>query len=154
MLGLMLVLYGLGSAEPAWRPEAHGDLSDQVLFRNGTEEAGVVGVHPVVSHDEDVVLGHDHRAEGLDDGCSVGGALLGGQEVGFVWRLAVHQQDTFLHRDLFPREAHDPFYDLFVLTIVDALEDHEVTPVGICEVVDELAWPDEVSRLQRLGHAG
>src|SRR5918998_281058 len=119
----MLALCGLGSAESARWPEAQGYLSDQVLFRYGTEEAGVVGVRPVVSHDEDVVLGHDHRAEGVDAGCFVGRTLLGGQEVGFVWWRAVHQQDAFLYRDLFPRDAHDTFYDLFVLTLVDALED-------------------------------
>ena len=75
----MLVLCGLGNAESAWWPEAQGDLSDEVLFRYWAEESGVVGVRPVVSHDEDVVLGHDHRAEGIDAGYFAGGgALLGG----------------------------------------------------------------------------
>ncbi len=68
-----------GGAETAWWPEARGDFSDEVLFRYGAEEARVVGVRPVVSHDEDVVLGHDHRAEGVDAGYIVGGgAFLGG----------------------------------------------------------------------------
>ena len=150
----MLVLCGLGSAESAWWPEACGDFSDEVLFREGAEKSGVVGVRPVVSHDEDVVLGHDNRAEGIDTRYFAGGgALLGGQEVGFVRWLAVYQQDAFLYRDLFSRKAHDPFYDLFVLTLVDALEDHEIPLIRVREIVDKLVCQDVVSRLQSWGHA-
>ncbi len=62
----MLASCGSRGADPARRPEARGDFSDQVLLWNGAEEARVVGVSAVVAHDEEVMLRHDHRTEGID----------------------------------------------------------------------------------------
>src|SRR5215210_7482547 len=149
----MSMLCRLGGAELAWWPEAQRDLSDEVLLRDGAEEARVVGVCPVVSHDEDVVLGHDHRSEGVDAGSFAGGGAFSCGDVGLVWRFAVNQQSAFLYRDLISRQPDDPFYDLFVLFLVDAFEDHEVALLGVDEVVDKLIRQYAVSRLQRRGHA-
>ena len=48
----------------ARRPEAKKHLADDVLLRDGAEDAGVAGVGPIVPHNENVFGWYLYRTEG------------------------------------------------------------------------------------------
>src|SRR5215210_6409683 len=64
VLGKVLGKWCLEPAQPAGRPYTQEGLPNDVLLRDGADDAGVGRVSPVVSHDENVSVWHPNRAVG------------------------------------------------------------------------------------------
>src|SRR4028119_1120232 len=117
------------AAYPVQRPEAQEGLALYVLFGEGTEDARVRRVGPVVAHHEDVVLRYGGRGEEA----LVGELLV---RVGLLLRLPVYDEAPRADRHPVAGEADDALYEVRV-RVVDALEDDDVAALGFGEPVDE-----------------
>src|SRR4028119_1695037 len=90
----------LEEAYPVRRPEAQEGLALYVLFGQGAEDAGVLGVGAVVSHHEDVVF----RDGGGGEEARVGELLVGER---FLLGLPVHDEAPRADRHPVAGEADD-----------------------------------------------
>jgi len=132
-----------------WWPEDHERLTLYVLQGNRPDEARVARVGPVVTHHEDLALGHHRRAEGT----RIRGSFV---NVGLLLALAVDKECPVLNRDFVSWQPYNALYQILLATLgatLDALEDYDVVPLGRVKAVDEFVDENSISYLKGRDHA-
>src|SRR5215203_7158518 len=127
-------------------PEAYERLALYVLDGQRPKHPGVRRVRPVVPHYEDLPLGHLSRLVG-----AVERQLF--VQVRLLLLLPVYQKGAATHLDLVPRQGDDALDELLVVSLTDALEDDDISSLGLSKAVDELVRQDPIPHLQRGYHA-
>src|SRR4051794_7544056 len=132
-----------------WGPEDHERLTLYVLQGNRPNVARVAGVGPVVTHHEDLALGHHRRPEGT----RIWELFV---NVGLLLAFAVDQERPVLNRDFVSWQPYDALYQILLAALgatLVALKNYDVVPLGRVEAIDELVDEDSISYLKGRDHA-
>ena len=133
---------------PRWPEDKEGFALD-ILKGNRPEKAGIEGVSSVVPHHEEFTLGDRYWPEGA----SVWGLVI---NIWLLFSFPVHEEHTVLNRDFVSWQPYNALYQILLATLgatLNALEDHDVVPLGLVEAVDELIDEQAVTYLKGRYHA-